>query len=88
MRNVYLDAEMPAIADRLLNAHDAAALLGISRRTLDRLVDTGALHRIKLGILARYKLSDVQRLVERGTSASTPSRPAAAMESQHHGVAT
>lgn len=54
--------------DRLLKAAEAAELLGVSVRMVHRLVATGDLQKIKLGKAARFRLSDVQALMQRGAA--------------------
>ena len=54
------------VADRLLSPHQAAELLGVSVRTMYRLVTTGDLPKVKLRKSARFRLSDVQALIQRG----------------------
>ena len=61
--------------DRLVSAVEGARLLGISRRTFDRLANAGCIHRVRLtqghfrkdgreiGGSVRFRLSEVQRIV-------------------------
>ena len=58
--------ELSETKDRLLRADEAAALLGISRRMIHRLVATGDLDKVKLGKAARFRLSDVEALMKKG----------------------
>ncbi len=50
--------------DRLLTVKDVCELLNCSRNTLDRLIATGRLHRLKLGRAVRFSVEDVRRLIE------------------------
>ncbi len=54
--------------DRLLKACEAAELLGLSVRMIHRLVSTGDLPKVKLGKAARFRLSDVQALMQSGAA--------------------
>ena len=58
--------ELTESKDRLLRADEAAALLGVSRRMIHRLVSTGDLEKIKLGKAARFRLSDIESLMREG----------------------
>jgi excisionase family DNA binding protein len=61
-------------APQLLSAEDVARSLGASRRTVDRIVASGELPRVRVGPgrrLARYEVAAVQALVRR----SRESRP-------------
>lgn len=61
--------------DRLVSAVEGARLLGVSRRTFDRLANAGNIHRVRLtqghyrkdgreiGGSVRFRLSDVERIV-------------------------
>jgi excisionase family DNA binding protein len=53
--------------ERLLTYREAAERLRASRSTVRRLVDAGALERVKIGRLVRLRAGDVERLIERGT---------------------
>ena len=54
--------------DRLLKATEAAELLGLSVRMVHRLVATGDLPKVKLGKAARFRLSDIEVLMEEGAT--------------------
>lgn len=54
--------------DRLLKATEAADLLGVSVRMVHRLVSTGDLPKVKLGKAARFRLSDVEALMQKGAA--------------------
>ena len=60
--------ELTDTKDRLLRADEAAALLGVSRRMVHRLVSTGDLPKIKLGKAARFRLSDIESLMRKGAA--------------------
>lgn len=58
----------------LLGAREVADLLGVSRRTVWRLADAGALPRVHVAQRAvRYRLEDVEALIEKGFE--TTNRP-------------
>jgi excisionase family DNA binding protein len=51
----------------LLRRREAAELLGVSARTVDRLAEAGALPRVRVGERSvRFRAEDVIALVERG----------------------
>jgi excisionase family DNA binding protein len=50
--------------DRLLSTHDVRKLLNCSRNTVDRMVATGKLRRLKLGRAVRFHPDDVRQLIE------------------------
>ena len=64
--------------DRLVSAVEGARMLGVSRRTFDRMANVGCIHRIRLtqghyrrdgreiGGSVRFRLSDVQKIVVNG----------------------
>lgn len=54
--------------DRLLKSVDVAARLGISQRLVWRLRAMGKLPAVQIGRTTRFRLSDVQRLIERGAA--------------------
>ncbi|MCH8343172.1 MAG: helix-turn-helix domain-containing protein [Planctomycetes bacterium] len=62
------NAVIPNPSDRLLNVKQAAEVLGCSPRMIDRLRVAGALYAVKLGRSTRYRLSDVERLVQEGAA--------------------
>jgi len=52
--------------DRLLKKKDVVNQLSLSLRSVDRLVMSGKLKRVKVMGAVRYRESDVQALIERG----------------------
>jgi excisionase family DNA binding protein len=52
--------------DRLLRKEDVVNRLSLSLRTVDRLVSSGKLEKVKVMRAARFRESDVQALVEKG----------------------
>jgi len=56
-------ATTPIAAD-WLDANDAAAFLGVNRRTITKLVAAGKLHGGRVGKLWRFRRVDVERLLE------------------------
>ena len=54
--------------DRLLKASEAAELLGLSVRMIHRLVATSDLAKVKIGKAARFRLSDVEALMQKGAT--------------------
>ncbi len=50
--------------DGLLTVKDVCELLNCSRNTLDRLIATGRLRRLKLGRAVRFHPEDVRRMIE------------------------
>ena len=54
------------IRDRLLNKKQVAEILGISTRTLDRLVAAGLLEKVFVGASPRFRASDIARVMENG----------------------
>ena len=55
-----------AIGDRLVKKSVAAIKLGVSLRTIDRLIQKGVLEKVFVGSAPRFRLSQLDRLVERG----------------------
>ncbi|MBC7981225.1 MAG: excisionase family DNA-binding protein [Armatimonadetes bacterium] len=55
------------IGDRLVKKSVAAVKLGISLRTVDRLIQKGVLEKVFVGSSPRLRLSQLDRLVERGS---------------------
>ena len=53
---------------RLLAPKEAARFLGISNRTLDRLVKQGMVAVVRLGGSRRFKLEDLMATIERNRS--------------------
>ena len=58
-----------AVDDRLLPPPETARRLGISRRTVDRLAELGFLEKVHVLGAARYRQSDVDRIIRDGTPA-------------------
>ncbi|MEE9130021.1 MAG: helix-turn-helix domain-containing protein [Phycisphaerales bacterium] len=56
----------PASSDRLLNTQQAAEILGCSTRMIHRLVASCDLPKVKIGKAARFRLSDVEALMQKG----------------------
>jgi predicted DNA-binding transcriptional regulator AlpA len=56
------------IEERLVRKKEAASLLGCSVRMIDRLVCLGKLTRVKILGAVRYRLSEIQGLMEGGAS--------------------
>ena len=52
--------------NRLITKSNAAEILSISTRTLDRICDRGVLEKIYVGGMVRYRLQDILAIVERG----------------------
>ena len=52
--------------DRLLRKEDVVNRLSLSLRTVDRLVSSGKLEKVKVMGAVRFRESDVQALVEKG----------------------
>jgi excisionase family DNA binding protein len=50
---------------QLLSTKDVQTILRCSRTHVDRLVGQGDLPRLKIGSMARFRPSDVERLIER-----------------------
>ena len=55
-----------ASRDRLLNKKQVAGILGISTRTLDRLVAAGLLEKVFVGASPRFRASDIERVMKTG----------------------
>ena len=53
---------------RLLSPKEASGFLGISKRTLDRLVKQGVVAVVRLGGSRRFKLDDLLAAIERNRS--------------------
>ena len=45
-------------------------MLGVCRRQVDRLAEVGALRKVKIGRLTRFRLSDLERVMEEGIVAA------------------
>ena len=56
----------PQVEDRLLRSDEASDLLGVSVRMIHRLVETRRLPKVRIGRAARFRLSDLQTLIEQG----------------------
>jgi excisionase family DNA binding protein len=61
-----VDAERPLDLqlDQLLTVKDVRKLLNCSRNTIDRMIATGKLRRLKLGRAVRFHPDDVRQLIE------------------------
>jgi excisionase family DNA binding protein len=54
----------------LVGAREAAALLGVSRRTLAYMVERGVIEQVRIqGMVPRYRRQDIERLAEKGSTA-------------------
>lgn len=58
------ESKSPDRADRWLTGKEATDILGVSTRTLQRYRDTGLIPFSKLGKKCRYRLSDVERVLD------------------------
>ena len=58
-------AKSPGTADRWISNREAMGILGVSSRTLQRYRDTGRIPFFKMGRNCRYRLSDVERALEK-----------------------
>lgn len=56
--------------DVLLKIHEVAACLGVSRRTVDRMLAAGELVRVKVGRATRVRESSLLRFIQRNTAGS------------------
>ena len=54
--------------DRLLTAKEAAKILGLSVGMIYRLIATDRLQRVKIGKATRFRLSDIEELMQRGAA--------------------
>ena len=52
----------------MLNAREVADVLNVSVRMIYRLTTTGDLAKVKLGKAARFRLSDVEALMQKGAA--------------------
>lgn len=59
-------SESTQTLDRLISTQEAARILGISTKTVERRAAEGAITPIRLGRLVRYRYSEVLRIVETG----------------------
>lgn len=59
-------AESNLMGDRLVSKSTAALKLGVSRRTIDRLVQKGLLERVFVGAARRFRMSELDQIVESG----------------------
>ena len=74
------NARWEKATDRLVGTEEAARMLGVCKRTLQRMRDE---HRIEYAMVrgkCRYRLSEIQRLLEESTVRSTD----ATLGEQHH----
>lgn len=58
-------AKSPGTEDRWISNREAMNILGVSSRTLQRYRDTGRIPFFKMGKKCRYRLSDVERALEK-----------------------
>lgn len=54
---------MPTNTDPLLTRDEVADLLRVSRRTVERMEDSGQLQAIRIGRQVRYRRADVDALI-------------------------
>ena len=54
-----------SIKEALLDSHQAAAILKVHPRTLQRLVHRGKIHAIQVGKLWRFRASAIEAWIER-----------------------
>lgn len=57
-----------ACGEFLLNKWDVSALLGVSRRTIERMVATGKLTKVKVRGAVRFRMSEIQNLMNGGVA--------------------
>lgn len=55
----------PSVKEPLLDSHQAAAILRVHPRTLQRLVHRGKIHAIQVGKLWRFRASVIEAWIER-----------------------
>ena len=53
---------------RLMNVYEVARYLGVSTRTVFRLVSRGELEAVRVGKLLRFRPEDVERFVKRASA--------------------
>jgi len=58
---------VPSPLPALLNSEEACAYLRIHRNTLDKLCKKGQIRRTQVGWKVRYKISELQRFLDRKT---------------------
>lgn len=64
----YLDAkEVNVAGERLVKKSQAAVKLGVSSRTVDRLAQKGILEKVFVGSSPRFRLSELNKIVEKGS---------------------
>lgn len=66
MQDTTQENERVWSTDRLLKAREAAVLLGLSVRMIYTLVAIGDLQRVKIGNATRFRLSDIESLMQHG----------------------
>jgi excisionase family DNA binding protein len=60
----YQSVHHPTVPDRMLvTKHEAAQLLGVSVRTVERLVAAGRLQQVQVERLARFRIGDLEAYV-------------------------
>lgn len=62
------DDEPTSPRDRLLRTDEVAALLGVSRRLVQRLASSNQLPPIHIGRAVRFRLRDVKHLMQHGAA--------------------
>ena len=55
----------PSVKEPLLDSHQAAAILKVHPRTLQRLVHRGKIHAVQVGKLWRFRASVIEAWIER-----------------------
>jgi excisionase family DNA binding protein len=58
--------KLAGMSDRLVNKREVAERLGLSLRTVDRLMAKGVLRRVKILGAVRFRLSDVVTIMDGG----------------------
>ena len=67
-KGVEMKGVIPSAFDQLVTKREVAERLALSIRTIDRLTAKGVLRKIKVLGAVRFRLSDVQMLVNGGPS--------------------
>lgn len=63
--NIHDTQSYPPPLTALLSIRDVAALLGVHRNTIHRLVRTGQLRSVRVGRLPRFRRQDIDEFLER-----------------------
>ena len=66
MLKVKMRELIPSATEKLLRKKDAASLLACSNRTIDRLVNSGLLTRVKILGAVRFRLTEVLGIIKGG----------------------